>query len=59
MIVGITACTLENYSNLKKKLLFNNGSILEINDYYNRSRRNVSFTELSEIINIKSRVYLY
>ena len=59
MIVGIIACTLENYSNFLKKLLFNNGSILEINDYYNRSRRNVSFTELSEIINIKSRVYIY
>ena len=33
------------------KFLFNNGSILQINDYYNRSRENVSFTELSEIIN--------
>ena len=31
----ITAYTLENYSNFKNKLLFNNGSILEINDYYN------------------------
>ena len=49
--LGITAYTLENYSNFKNKFLFNNGSILEINDYFNdRSRVNVSFTELSEII---------
>ena len=46
-----TAYTLENYSNFKNKFLFNNGSILEINYYLNnRSRGNVSFTELSEII---------
>ena len=51
--LGITAYTLENYSNFKNKFLFNNGSILEINDYYNtnKSRGNVTFTELSEIIN--------
>ena len=49
--LGITAYTLENYSNFKNKFLFNNGSILEINDYFNdRSRGNVSFTELSETI---------
>ena len=49
--LGIIAYTLENYSNFKNKFLFNNGSILEINDYFNdRSRGNVSFTELSEII---------
>ena len=49
--LGITAYTLENYSNFKNKFLFNNGSILEINYYLNnRSRGNVSFTELSEII---------
>ena len=51
----ITAYTLENYSNFKNKFLFNNGSILEINYYYsNKSRGNVSFTELSEIINTLS-----
>ena len=49
--LGITSYTSENYSNFKDKFLFNNGSILEINDYFNnRSRRNVSFTELSQII---------
>ena len=43
--LGITAYTLQNYSNFENKFLFNNGSFLEINDYYNdRSRRNVSFT---------------
>ena len=51
----ITAYTLENYYNFKNKFLFNNGSILGINDYYNnRSRGNVSFTELCEIINTLS-----
>ena len=36
-------------------ILFNNGSTLEINNYCNnRSRGNVSFTELSEIINTLS-----
>ena len=51
--LGIKAYTLENYSNFKNKFLFNNGSILETNDYYNsnKSRGNVTFTELSEIIN--------
>ena len=29
--LGITAYTLENYSDFKNKFLFNNGSILEIN----------------------------
>ena len=49
--LGVTAYSLENYSNFKNKFLFNNGSILEINDYFNNwSRGNVSFTELSEII---------
>ena len=54
--LGITAYTLENYYNFKNKFLFNNGSILGINDYYykNRSRRNSSFTELCEIINTLS-----
>ena len=49
--LGITAYTLQNYFNFKNKFLFNNGSILEINDYFNdRSRGNVSFTELPEVI---------
>ena len=48
--LGITTFTLENYFHFKKEFLFNNGRILEINDYYNRSRGNVSFTEISEII---------
>ena len=49
--------TLENYSNFRNKflILFNNGSILEINDYCNNGNRgNVSLTELSEIINALS-----
>ena len=41
--LGITTYTLENYSNFKNKFQYNNGSILEINDYHNnRSRENVS-----------------
>ena len=50
----ITAYTLENFSYFKNKFLFINGNILEINDYYNKSRRNASFTQLSEIINTLS-----
>ena len=43
---GVTAYTLENYSNFKNKFLSKNGSILEINDYYNnRSSGNVSCTD--------------
>ena len=56
--LSVTVYNLESYSNFKNKFLFNNGSILEINDYYyNRSRKNVSFTELSDIFkySIKSR----
>ena len=54
--LGITAYALENYSNFKNKFLFNNGSMLELNDYNNsnKSKGNVSFTELSEIINTLS-----
>ena len=54
--LGMTAYTLENYSDFKNKFLFSNCSILEINDYYNsnKSRGNVSVTELSEIINTLS-----
>ena len=54
--ISVTVYTLENYSNFKKNFLFNNGSILEINDHYNRSRGNGSFTELSEIINTLIKV---
>ena len=52
--LGITAYTLEYFITL---FLFNNSSILEINDYYNsnKSRGNVTFTELSEKYSIKSR----
>ena len=53
--LGITAYTLQNYFNFKNMFLFNNGSILEINDYYNnRNRGNVNYTELSEMINTLS-----
>ena len=52
--LGITADTLENYSNFKNKFLLNNSSILKTNGYYNRSRGNASFTELSERINTLS-----
>ena len=53
--LGIAAYALENHSNVKNKFLFNSGSTLELNDYYNkRSRGNVSFTELCEIINTLS-----
>ena len=39
----------------KNKFLFNNGSTLQINDYFNnRSRENVIFTELSEVITTPS-----
>ena len=51
--LGISAYILENCSNSKNKFWFNNGSILTINDYY-RSRGNVSYTELCQIINILS-----
>ena len=55
--LGITAYTLENYSNLKIKFLFNNDSMLETNYHYNnRSKGNVIFTELSEIINTLSNL---
>ena len=52
--VGITAYTLGNYSNFESKFLFNNGSFFEINYYYNRSWGNISFADLSEIINTLS-----
>ena len=46
----ITAYTLENYSNFKINFSFNNGSILEIHDYF-RTRGNASFNDFSQIIN--------
>ena len=44
--LGITAYTLENYSNFKSKFSYNNASILEIYDYF-RTRGNASFNDLS------------
>ena len=51
--LGITACTLENYSDFKSKFLFNNGSIFKIHDYF-RTRGNPSFNDLSQLINTLS-----
>ena len=34
----------KKYTNFKNKSLFNNGNILDINDFYNRNRGNVSLT---------------
>ena len=51
--LGITAYTLENYSNFKSNFSFNNGSIFEIHDYF-RTRGNASFNNLSQIINTLS-----
>ena len=51
--LGVTAYTLENYSNFKSNFSFNNGSILEIQDYF-RTGGNTSFNNLSQIINTLS-----
>ena len=51
--LGITAYTLENYSNFKSKISFNKGSVLEIHDYF-RTRGNASFNDLSQLINTLS-----
>ena len=51
--LGITANTLENYSNFKSNFSINNGSILKIHDYF-RSREDASFNNLSQIINTLS-----
>ena len=48
--LGITAYTLENYSNFKSNFSFNNGSILEIHDYF-RTMGKSSFNDLSQLIN--------
>ena len=47
--LGITAYTLENYSNCKSNFSFSNGSILEILDDF-RTRGTASFNNLSQII---------
>ena len=44
---------LRNYSNFRGKFSFNNGSILEIHNYF-RTRQNASFNDLYELINILS-----
>ena len=46
--LGITAYTLENYSNFKRKFSFNSGSIFEIHDYF-RTSGNASFNDLSQL----------
>ena len=51
--LGITAYTLENYSNFKSNFLFNNGSVLEIHDFF-RTRENASFNNLCQLINALS-----
>ena len=51
--LGITAYTLENYSNFKNNFSFNNGSILEIHDFF-RTRGNASFNDLCQLINTLS-----
>ena len=51
--LGITVYTLENYSNFKSNFSFNNGSILEIHDYF-RARGNASFNDLYQLINTLS-----
>ena len=51
--LGITAYTLENYSNFKSNISFNNGSILEIHDYF-RTGGNASLNNMSQIINTLS-----
>ena len=50
--LGITAYTLENYSNFKSNFSFNSWSILEIHDYF-KTRENVYFNDfnLSQLIN--------
>ena len=49
--LGITAYTLENYSNFKSNFSF--GSILEIHDYF-RTMGKSSFNDLSQLINTLS-----
>ena len=45
--LGITAYTLENYSNFKSKLSFNNGNIFEIHDCF---RTGGNANDLSQLI---------
>ena len=53
--LGITAYTLENYSNFKSNFSFNSGSILEIHDYF-KTMGNVCFNDfnLSQLLNTLS-----
>ena len=51
--LGITACTLENYSNFKNTFSFNNGNIFEIHNYF-RTREIVRFIDLPQLINTLS-----
>ena len=55
--LGITVYTLENYSNFKSNFSFNNGSILEIHDYF-RARENASFNDLSQLIHYQIKILL-
>ena len=53
--LGITAYTLESYSNFKSNFSFNSGSFLEIHDYF-KTRGNACFNDfnLSQLINTLS-----
>ena len=51
--LGITAYTLEDYSNFKSNFSFNNGSILGTHNYF-RTKGNTSFRNLSQAINALS-----
>ena len=48
--LGNRAYTLENYSNFKSEFSFNNGSIVEIHNYF-ITRGNARFNDLPELIN--------
>ena len=51
--LGITAYTLENYSNFKSNFSFNNKSILETHDHF-RTRGNTRVNDLPQLINTPS-----
>ena len=51
--LGITSYNLENYSHFKSKFSLNNVRILERYNYF-RTRGNVSFSDLSQLINTLS-----
>ena len=48
--LGITAYTLESYSNFKSRFSFNKGNIFEIHCYF-RTRGNSRFNDFSQLIN--------